>query len=87
MACGCIKDIIQKAIGTKVQRGEIITARYENIMLYVPRGTNTLATRTYSELTIECLGKKKEVKQPVVHKFCPFCGEAYGKLAELPPSV
>lgn len=87
MPCSCIKDLIAKSIGMKVQRGQIITARYEQMSLFVPRGTNTLSTRTYSELSIEVLGKKKEFKQPVIHKFCPFCGIAYGELEDLNPSA
>ena len=83
MSCQCVTKIQKMAVGTKVQRGTIIEAAFDHISLYVPMGSNEMSTRTYSEMSIMIQDRKKSVTQPIIHKYCPFCGIEYGKLADL----
>lgn len=79
--CDCITEIEKKAT-EKLQADNPFNKPVKKVEL---KGVtfslvgNTMSAKTMNELEIELDGQKKRPTMPVVHSFCPFCGEKFAK--------
>ncbi|RNI27661.1 hypothetical protein EFA69_16210 [Rufibacter immobilis] len=77
MACNCASEIAMQAVEQQPLPGKrIVAAQIQRSLRIIQKdGKSTLSAFTYSNMELTVEGEEEETTMPVIHKFCPWCGQ------------
>lgn len=83
MKCKCIADIERRMKKNSVKLSDVGDNKIERVRIkdvaltFESFESGESESKTYSTFHIHVAGRKSPIEKPVLHNFCPWCGEKY----------